>query len=612
MNNSILLYFILIPAIAGILALAFGKTKGVKEALALAAGAVNLYIAIALFGKTMHFTAPWAAFGIDFSLRFYNFSSFILLAVAGIGLLVAFYSAVFMYNKPALNQYYAYFLITVAMVNGAALADNIILLLFFWEGLTITLFGLIYIGNKNAFHTAVKAVVISGVSDLCFMAGIILTAYLSHTLTISSMHVSLDGWGALAFVLMMIGATAKAGSMPFHSWIPDAAVDAPLPFMALLPAALEKLLGIYFLTRITLDLFKLQPNHWLSLLMMIIGAAGIVLAVSMALIQKDYKRLLSYHAISQVGYMILGIGTCTPVGIIGGIFHMINNVIYKCGLFLTAGAVEKQTGTTDLKKLGGLFSKMPITGICFLILAASISGVPPFNGFFSKELVYDGALERGWIFYAAALLGSFLTAASFLKLGHAAYFDPVKKENAKVKETPFAMALPMIILAGFCILFGLYNKLPIKDLIQPILGEHLLEGKNFYGWPHSLGLVLATVVVLIAAVLNHIYGVKKSGSGAGASDHIHHAPGLNEVYDMAEKRYFDPYDIGLKIVNVIAKIAFFVDRAIDWIYEKLTVAVTYALSALARSYQNGNYSYYILWSILGVLLIIVTFFRMLL
>jgi NADH-quinone oxidoreductase subunit L len=132
---------------------------------------------------------------------------------------------------------------------------------------------------------------------------------------------------------------------------------------------------------------------------MVIGAITIILAVMMALIQRDYKRLLSYHAISQVGYMILGIGTCLPAGIIGGIFHMLNNALYKCGLFLTGGVVEKQTGTTDLAKLGGLRLNMPVTFVCYLITAASISGVPPFNGFFSKELIYDAALVRGKVFY---------------------------------------------------------------------------------------------------------------------------------------------------------------------------------------------------------------------
>lgn len=611
MANNILLVTILLPAVVGILILFLTKIKGLKEGFTILVTLINLIIAIMLFGDNIIYSIPWGAFGINMSLRLYHFSSFIILAVAVFAFLVAVYSAAFMSKKNSLNQFYSYILLTLALVNGAVLSDNLIVMLFFWEALILTTFGLIYIGHKDAFRSAVKAFIISGVADVCFLAGVGLTAYLANTLTISQINLPLNNtWTIIAFILMAIGATAKAGSMPFHSWIPDAAIDAPLPFMALLPAALEKLLGIYFLARITLDLFKFDAHTWLSPLLMIVGSVTILLAVAMALIQKDYKRLLSYHAISQVGYMILGIGTAVPAGIIGGIFHMVNNALYKSCLFLTGGSVEKQAGTTDLKKLGGLASFMPVTSICFIIAAVSISGVPPFNGFFSKELVYDGALERGWYYYAAALLGSFLTAASFLKLGHAAYFGKVSEENKKVKEAPLSMTVPMIILAAFCVLFGLYNKLPIKDLIQPILGEHLLEGKNFYGWPHSVILVLATVVVLVLAYLNHVYGVKKSGSGIGASDHIRHAPVLNGIYDMAEKRYFDPYDIGLKIVDFISKIAFYIDRAIDWVYEKFIVSITYGLSNLARSYQNGNYSYYILWSVLGLALIIITFFKM--
>ena len=152
---------------------------------------------------------------------------------------------------------------------------------------------------------------------------------------------------------------------------------------------------------------------------MTIGTLTIVLAVAMALIQKDMKRLLSYHAISQVGYMVLGIGTALPIGIMGGLFHMLNHVIYKSCLFMTAGSVEKQTGTTDLRKIGGLGRKMPLTMVCFIISALAISGVPPLNGFFSKELVFDAALESNMVFYLGALLGAFMTAISFLKLGRA-------------------------------------------------------------------------------------------------------------------------------------------------------------------------------------------------
>jgi NADH-quinone oxidoreductase subunit L len=436
------------------------------------------------------------------------------------------------------------------------------------------------------------------------MLGMGLTGHLAGTLTISKLALPVTGLYSLAFVLLMIGAISKAGSMPFHTWIPDAAIDAPTPFMAFLPAALEKLLGIYFLGRITLQMFQLTPESWLSPMLMIIGGITILLAVMMALIQKDYKRLLSYHAISQVGYMIMGIGTMVPVGIVGGLFHMINHAMYKSGLFLTGATVEKQAGTTALDKLGGLGRKMPVTFLCFFITAAAISGVPPFNGFFSKELIYDGALERGWIFYAMAAVGSFFTAASFLKLGHAAFLGKRSSENEKVTEAPLAMLLPMIIIAWFCILFGVYNALPLRHLIQPILGAERMEGHDFAGLPKNLMLIIITCVVIIAAILNHLYGVKKTGKGIGAVDHIHHAPVLSVIYDKAEKRWFDPYDLGLAVVGLFSRIGFGIDRAFDWLYDGFTVSMTGGLSRIISRLHNGSYVTYLLWSLLGIALFV--------
>jgi NADH-quinone oxidoreductase subunit L len=551
---------------------------------------------------------PWGGYGFDFSLRLYHFSAFIMLAASGFTFLIVLYSTVFMSGKNFANQFFAYMLLSVAMVNGAVLADNLVVMLFFWEGLLGTLFGMIVIGHDKAYKTAIKAFVIAGVTDLCMMLGIALTYHLAGTFAISKISVPLTLGGSLAFLLMMIGAISKAGSMPFHTWIPDAAIDAPLPFMAFLPASLEKLLGIYLLARISLDMFQLTAGSPISMIMMIIGAATILLAVMMALIQKNFKRLLSYHAISQVGYMILGIGTCLPVGIVGGLFHMINHAMYKSCLFLTGGSVEKQTGTTDLKNLGGIGKLMPVTFICFLIAAASISGVPPFNGFFSKELIYDGALERHWIFYAAALLGSFLTAASFLKLGHAAFLGQLKEENKNVKEASWVMLIPMITIASFCVLFGVYNALPLEKLIQPILGAARLEGHNFGGFHVNIFLVSGTLIALTLALINHLIGVKRSGSGLGASDHIHHAPLLGSIYDLAEKRAFDTYDIGLKLVGIISKIAYFTDRAIDWLYEGFTVGFAYFASFISRNMSGASYSSFIMWSLFGAAAVIVILF----
>lgn len=601
--SKILLLPILIPSFFALAVFVCPKVlKGLKEVLAFFAATLNLAVAISLFGKVMHYSHAWLGQGIEFSLRLYNFSAFIILAVAGFGFLITLYSLVFVKGKDYSRQFYAYLLISLALVNGAVLADNLLVLLFFWEGLLMTVFGMIYIGGREAFKTATKALIIVGVTDLCMMLGIALTGHLAGTLQISRISLPLDMLGSWAFVLLMIGAISKAGSMPFHSWIPDAALDAPLPFMAFLPAALEKLLGIYFLARISLDMFKLVPDSGMSILLMTIGVITILLAVMMALIQKDYKKLLSYHAISQVGYMILGIGTMVPAGIVGGIFHMINHAMYKSGLFLSGGSVENQAGTTDLNKLGGLAKKMPVTFGCFFVCAAAISGVPPFNGFFSKELVYDGALERGIIFYVLAVAGSFLTAASFLKLGHAAYFGTLSRENGKVKEAPLAMLIPMMVIAGMCILFGVYNALPLNHLIQPAVGAHI-EGRSFAGWPANAAIVAVSIAVLAAALFNHMLGVNLGGSGLKAADHIHHAPGLSWTYEKAERGLFDPYNIGAVLTGWFAKVCWWVDRAVDWIYNRAAVGLAWVLSGGIIKAQPVNYPGYLAWALAGMVLV---------
>lgn len=600
---SSLILPIIIPIAASIIILTIPeRLRAGKDIMSIFATLANLVISFYLFNVNSIYAVSW--FGnFEFSLRIYNFSAFILTAVSAFGFLVTLYSIVFMRGRDFSKLFFIYLLLSLAFVNGAVLSDNLLAMLFFWEGLLITLFGMIVIGRKGAFRTAIKALVIVGICDLCLMVGIVIAGHLAGTLMISKINIPVTGLGGLAFILLMIGAISKAGSMPFHSWIPDAAIDAPLPFMAIFPAALEKLLGIYFLTRISLDMFRMELNSWLSYTMMTVGAITIILAVMMALVQKDYKRLLSYHAISQVGYMILGVGTLVPAGIIGGLFHMVNNAMYKSCLFLTGGSVEKQTGTTDLGKLGGIARNMPVTFACFVVASLSISGVPPFNGFFSKELVYDGALERGMVFYLAAVIGSFFTAASFLKLGHAAFLGKRSEENRSVKEAPFVMLAPMIVIALGCIVFGIYNSLPIGKLIQPILGERA-TGHSFSGMPANMTLVVVTVAVLLAALLNHIYGVKKSGSGLKAVDHIHYAPGLHQIYDRAEKRYFDPYEISRHAVLVFSKILQSIDKAIDWVYNDLIVAVSDSLSALVRNVHTGSYRLYIAWSIAGAVAVV--------
>ena len=230
--------------------------------------------------------------------------------------------------------------------------------------------------------------------------------------------------------------------------------------------------------------------------------------------------------------------------------------------------------------------------------------MPPFNGFFSKELVYEGALERGNIFYIAALLGSFLTAASFLKLGHAAFFGKKGEACKGTKEAPLPILIPMITIALTCIIFGLFNYLPLKYFIQPILGERL-EGHNFFGFPSNIMLTILTVLVIVAAIIHHLVSAKRAGSGLKASDHIRHAPGLSVVYDRAKERFFDPYDIWIKVATIMAKLFFWIDRGIDWIYESFATGVANMASIRIRKLHNGYYTTYISWALLGMILIVI-------
>ena len=492
------------------------------------------------------------------------------------------------------------------MAIGAALANNLIIMLFFWEALLITLFALINSGNEGSYKTAVKAFVIVGLADLCLMFGIGIIEAQAKTTVMTDIHLDTSGVSAVAFVLMFIGAIAKAGAIPFHTWIPDASKDAPLPFMAILPAALGKLLGIYLATRIVLEFFTVSLG--MKLFVMSIGAITIVFAVMMAFIQTDFKRSLAYCTISQVGYMLLGIGTGIPIAIAGGIFQMINQVICECCLVFVGGSLEKQTGTTDLKQLGGLWKDMPLTFICFVISGAAISGVPLFGGFISKQMIFDGVLQTNYrIFFLAAVLGTLFTAATFLKLGHAIFFGKTASSQNEIKEAHWSMVTPMTLLALTTIFFGVYHIFPFDYLIKPALGEGLHGDVMNIRYVFSLNqLVLFTLFTLIIAVIDHAIGVRLSGSSVGSSDHFRNAPVLKNVYDLAEHQVFDPYVQGKKIGRYIALGLYFVDRGINWFYQSLVPTVAGFISE-ARRLHNGIYGNYLAWSLGGFLCLLIYF-----
>lgn len=527
-------------------------------------------------------------------------SGFVSIFICLFGFLIVLYSMGFMKGKDNLNKYYAYVLWTIAASIGAATANHLVIFLTFWGILGITLYLLIAMGSPGAHASAKKTFIIIGASDALLLLGIAILWGVSPTLQMSMIRVPLtSSLATLAFVCLALGAFAKAGAMPLHTWIPDSAETAPTPVMAFLPASLDKLLGIYFLFRISVGMFQIQPHSGLSLFLIIVGSITIIAAVMMALVQHNLKKLLSYHAVSQVGYMVLGIGTANPIGIAGGLFHMLNHAIYKSCLFLAGGNVEQQAGTNDLSKLGGLARSMPFTFIAFLIASFSISGIPPFNGFVSKWMVYQGIIEMGkaggrlWpLWLCIAMFGSALTLASFMKLIHAIFLgQPSGKKESKVKEAPFLMNFSPLILAALCAVFGVFAlQIPIRLFIAPSVGGQL----GFIGaWDSSLATILIFAGLALGCIIyflgnRKVREVNQFIGGEILTSHPDMKPSGTEFYNT---------------VGEIGILAFLYKKAEDkWfdIYEQ-GKKFTFSVSAAFQYLHNGILSTYTVWYLLGMI-----------
>jgi formate hydrogenlyase subunit 3/multisubunit Na+/H+ antiporter MnhD subunit len=499
-----------------------------------------------------------------------NLSRLIILFISLFSFLILLYSLVYIKGGRARN-YYPYFLITIGCSYGAVLSDNLLLFITFWGILGITLYKLIPGNNEESSATAKKTLILIGASDSIMLIGIALIWRLTGSLDISNTSLPTDNiLTVTAFVALLVGSFTKAGAFPFHTWVPDYAQDAPASSSALLPASLDKLLGIYFLARLTTGMFIL--NKWLTFVLLTIGVITIISAVMMALIQHNYKRLLGFHAVSQVGYMILGFGLGSPIGIAAGLFHMINHALYKSGLLLSAGCIEYRTGEENLDELGGLSKAMPITFFSSLIFAMAISGVPPLNGFASKWMIYQGIIDFGvgsdfpnklWVIWLAlAVLGSALTLASFIKFIGGVFLSRRKPAFEKIREVPVLMWLPLIILALFCIVFGIIaTNVIVPKLFMPISGEFQFTGfwnSSFVSLLVLISIVLGIVIYLATSLKkfrtedSFIGGEKIQDQTSYPTPEFYKT--ITEIgffswmYKKAEKKWFDIYDISKNFV----------------------------------------------------------------
>jgi multicomponent Na+:H+ antiporter subunit D len=408
----------------------------------------------------------------------------ILLGIINIiGFISSFYSISYIKRFTSENFYYALFCLMTAGMNGVVLSGDIFNIFVFLEISVISAYALVAFGvEKNELEASFKYQVLGTMASFFILFGIALIYWKTKTLNIADIKEALkSGYDRPFYVfvelLMLCGFGIKAAIIPFHAWLPDAHSSAPSPISAMLSGVLIKAVGIYVIIRLFFNLFEVTES--MALLITALGTLSMVIGVFLAIGQWDIKRLLAYHSISQMGYVILsaGIGMIlisrneksdiAVLAIAGGLFHLVNHAAFKGLLFLNAGAIEYTTGTRDLKEMGGLAKQMPATSATSFIASMSISGIPPFNGFFSKLIIIIAAIMARFYFLALlAVIVSIITLASFLKFQRYAFYN--KNEDAperKIKEVPFPMVFSMILMSLLCVALSLLAFPGIRDAV---------------------------------------------------------------------------------------------------------------------------------------------------
>ncbi|MCX7917734.1 MAG: proton-conducting transporter membrane subunit [bacterium] len=375
-------------------------------------------------------------------------------------------------------RYYSLFLLMVGGMNGTVLSGDLFNLFVFMEIASIASYALVAFGcQASELEASFKYLVMGNVGSLLVLYAIALLYGKTGSLNMADVakiliNIPYDNLIAFAFVLIISGFMIKSALVPFHAWLPDAHPSAPSPISAMLSGVVIKALGVYVVIRLIFNLFGFTPL--ISNVLIYMGVISMIFGVCLAVLQWDLKRLLAYHSISQMGYVFTGIGLGTPLGILGGLFHLFNHSLFKSLLFLNAGSIEYEIGTRDLNKMGLLYKKMPITSFATFISSMSISGIPPFNGFWSKFIIILAAIKAGRPIIAFwAVIGSILTLSSFSKVLKYSIYGKGEKFNEekweKIKEVGDLMIVPLIILSVLCIFSGLLLYGMTEGIFSPVI-----------------------------------------------------------------------------------------------------------------------------------------------
>lgn len=466
------------------------KNKTVRNILAVGTAAIAFAEIVALIKPVMidgkvisYWMGSWEpvngyAIGIGYEIDQLNL--FFALLVVSTFLFSGIYSLKYMERDHHLGHYYTLYLMLSGSVLGLVLTGDIFNMFVMIEIMTFACVALAAFRNrqKGALEASFKYLVIGSMGSSFTLFGITLLYAQCHTLNMAQLSSILSTTHTptttLALGMLVAGFGVKAYLVPFHTPAADSYTVAPASVSMMFSGMVNKA-GVYGMIRLLYIIFRSMDSTAVQTLLTVIGAVTMFVGVTMALSQHDFKRLLAFHSISQIGYVITAAGLGTALGLTGGLFHAMNHTLFKGLLFLCAGAVFYATGSTNLDELGGLSKRMPKTTICFLVGAFSIAGLPPFNGFASKWMIYQATYEKavttGHIGYAlvtvVALVVSVMTLASFIKVTQAVFFGQTPMTCRKAKEVPFAMRLPMWIMSVLCLLTGVCYEQVNKYLLTP-------------------------------------------------------------------------------------------------------------------------------------------------
>jgi multicomponent K+:H+ antiporter subunit A len=496
-------------------------------AAALAVAGLALALAPPVFGgQVLRWAVPWMpALGVNFGFRMDGLAWLFVLLIGGIGALVVLYAAWYLDPKDPARRFFVFLLLFMGAMLGVVLADNLLLLVVFWELTSLASFLLIgyWHGRNDAREGARMALAITGAGGLCLLAGVLLLGHIAGSFQLDAVlaagqTIQSHPQYLTALVLVLLGAFTKSAQFPFHFWLPHA-MAAPTPVSAYLHSATMVKAGVFLLARLYPALGGSEPWFWI---VSSVGLATLVFGAYAAIFQHDLKGLLAYSTISHLGLITLLFGLDEPLAVVAGVFHIINHATFKAGLFMSAGIIDHECGSRDMRKLNGLMKYMPFTATLGMVAAAAMAGVPLLNGFLSKEMFFAEALNKDgyalmqWLLPAGATLAGVFSVAYSMRFVHDVFFngDPVGLPKTP-HEAPFFMRAPVLFLVAMCVLVGVLPQLVVGPTLA-LAAQAAVFGAPGAALPayklalwHGLNLPLAMSVIAVVGGALLYFGLQR-------------------------------------------------------------------------------------------------------